>query len=132
MPFGREAVAYIDRHKEHPFFLYLTFNAVHTPMHAIEKYLGPSFSSPSRTRSVRTYAAMTAALDANVGRVMGKLCDAGLEENTLIFYVSDNGGPPANASDNSPLRPQGTNAGRGIRVPFFIEWKGNVAQRQDR
>src|SRR4029079_15491283 len=77
--FGREAVAFIDRHKAKPFFLYLAFNAVHTPMHAtderLKKFAG--IADPQR----RTYAAMMWAMDEAIGKVVEKLREAKLEEN---------------------------------------------------
>jgi arylsulfatase A-like enzyme len=128
--FAREAVAFIDRHKARPFFLYLAFNAVHTPMQATEGRL--KRFDPIADRQRRTYAAMTAAMDEAVGRVLDKLRSAGLEEDTLIFFFSDNGGPTMrgttiNGSRNTPLRgSKRTTLEGGIRVPFVVRWKGKL------
>ncbi len=128
--FAREAVAFIDRHKSKPFFLYLSFNAVHAPLQAIEKYLArfPNITDQRR----KTFAAMTAAMDDAVGQVLKTLRDARLEEDTLIFYLSDNGGPTLNtSSQNGPLRGyKGQVLEGGIRVPFFMQWKSRVKPGQ--
>lgn len=127
---AREAVDFIDRHRDKPFFLYLAFNAVHTPMHADEDRL-KKFSSIEAERR-RTYAAMMSAMDDAVGEVVGKLRDAQLIENTLIFFISDNGGPTmpgtaGNGSSNKPLRgSKRTTLEGGVRVPFFVSWSGHV------
>ena len=89
--FAREAVAYIDQHQREPFFLYLPFNAVHAPLQASEKYLGRFAGIKDSKR--RTFAAMMTAMDDAVGRVMEKLAELKLSEQTLIVFVSDNGGP---------------------------------------
>ncbi|GMU22244.1 MAG: sulfatase [Phycisphaerae bacterium] len=124
--FSREAVAYIDRHAKEPFFLYLTYNAVHTPLQAPEKYLKrfPRIEDPKR----RTYAAMLSAMDDGVGAVLARLREAGIEENTLIFFLSDNGGPSlSNGSRNTPLRGNKSDMWEGgIRVPFIVQWKGKL------
>jgi arylsulfatase A-like enzyme len=124
--FAREAVAFIDRHAQEPFFLYLPFNAVHAPLQAIDQHLQrfPGITDPNR----RTYAAMTAAMDDAVGRVLGKLREHGLEEDTLIFFLSDNGGPtPQTTSSNLPLRGyKGQTYEGGIRIPFMVQWKGHL------
>ena len=124
--FGREAVAFIGRHAKEPFFLYLAFNAPHGPLEASEKYLKRFEAIKDEKR--RTYAAMVSAMDDAVGQVLAKLRAAGLEENTLIFFFSDNGGPTdVNASLNVPLRGvKGEVREGGIRVPFFVQWKGRL------
>jgi arylsulfatase A-like enzyme len=129
--FGREAISYIDRHKDHPFLLYLAFNAVHTPMQATDKRLKKFEHITDKTR--RTYAAMLTAMDEAVGKVIEKLRAEKLEEDTLIFFFSDNGGPTMvgttiNGSVNTPLRgSKRTTLEGGIRVPWFISWKGHLA-----
>ena len=123
--FAREATAFIDRHAKDEWFLYLTFNAVHTPLHATQKYLDRFANITDEKR--RTYAAMMSAMDDAIGAVLKKLDETKQTENTLIFFVSDNGGPPVNSSNNGVLRGNKAQTWEGgIRVPYLVQWKGRL------
>jgi arylsulfatase A-like enzyme len=120
--FCKEALSFIDRHRKDPFFLYLPFSAVHGPMVGPEPWLGKADTQMPVNR--RKYAADLMQMDDIIGRVMAALRERGLEENTLVFFFSDNGGP-GGAAGNGPLRgTKWTLWEGGIHVPFVAQWKG--------
>ena len=120
---GDKTVEFIVQNKDQPWFAFLSFNAVHTPMQAtVEDML--RFEGHSRQK----LAARTWAMDRAVGKVLIKLEEAGIMDNTMIFFFSDNGGPTSsNTSSNLPLKSQkGYEFEGGHRVPFVIQYKQEI------
>ena len=122
----REAVDFIDRHDDKPFFLFLSYNAVHSPLQGADAYMEKFAHIEDMHR--RIFAAMLANMDDSVGAVMDQLRKSGLEEDTLVFFLSDNGGPTKElTSSNGVLRGQkGQMYEGGVRVPFVMQWKGTI------
>nr|WP_319503728.1 sulfatase-like hydrolase/transferase [uncultured Draconibacterium sp.] len=134
-----QALSYIEKRakiKDEPFFLYFCHFAVHSPWQAPEEdieYFENKKTKGWNGHKDATYAAMIKSLDNSVGKILDKLQETGLEENTLVVFMSDNGGidskitPQGHVTDNFPL--MGGKAcltEGGVRVPLVFRWKGKL------
>ncbi len=124
--FSNEAVKFIEKNQKDPFFLYLAYNAPHGPLQATQKYLDRFDHIKNKKR--KTYAAMVSAVDDGVGRILDRLESLEIIENTMIFFLSDNGGPESkNGSNNGPLREGKSSIYEGgNRIPFAMQWPAQI------
>lgn len=123
---GREAVKVIrNQPKDKPLFLYVPFNAVHYPFQVPEKYKEP-YANLKEPR--RTYAGMIAAMDEAIGKIVAAIDETGRRKNTLIIFLSDNGGyKPGVVTSNGPLRAgKGSVYEGGVRTCAFVTWENHV------
>ncbi|WP_298493914.1 sulfatase-like hydrolase/transferase [uncultured Algibacter sp.] len=124
---SREAIRFVNdaSKKEQPFFLYVSYNAPHTPLQAKEEDMKVFDNIKDKDR--RTYAGMVYAVDRGVGEIVDALKATNQYENTLIVFLSDNGGRPDKGADNSPLKGRkGDTWEGGFRVPMFFHWPNQV------
>jgi len=125
-----KGVDFIEKNKTHPFFLTLAFNAPHDPFQVPKNYFERIQTVKDTLK--RVYFGMIEALDDAVGKIILKLRESGLEENTMIVFISDNGGATyTRATDNAPLRGgKCTHFEGGLMVPFFLKYPGKIGMGQ--
>lgn len=126
--FADEAIAAIEANKNRPFFMYLAFNAPHTPLQATKEDYAKL--PQIKDHKTRVYGAMIAQLDRRIGDIMAKLKAAGIDDNTLVIFTSDNGGAwyTGIPDHNKPYRGwKATFFEGGIRTPFFMRWPAKIA-----
>ncbi|MCB2208432.1 MAG: sulfatase-like hydrolase/transferase [Bacteroidetes bacterium] len=123
-----EAIEFINSHSSEPFFLWASYNAPHTPLQAPEHYVNKHMNIKDPVR--RLHVAMINSLDDAIGRLLQHIEDSGLEENTLIFFLSDNGGAEYNlTTDNGPyFGGKTTDFEGGLKVPMIIKWKNYLQE----
>jgi arylsulfatase A-like enzyme len=130
---SRDAASFVENNKDKPFFLYVAYNAPHAPLQAPAEDIERYQHIPDQKR--RIYAAMVDVMDRGIGAVISAVEENGLRDNTLIFFLSDNGGPQAskqkpgkwNGSSNKPFRGgKGDLYEGGIHVPFIASWPAKI------
>ena len=127
------ACEFVDEAKEGPFFLYFAYNVPHTPIQGRQDLVDyfHAKTKPGAVHNNATYAAMVASLDQSVGRVLARLDEHGVSDNTLVIFTSDNGGLTQRYgkhdgfTENLPLRRgKGSAYEGGVRVPTIVRWPG--------
>ena len=123
------AISFIGRHQSDPFFMYLAFFSPHVPLESPEPWFSKTPAHLPKER--RQALAMIAAMDDGVGRIRAKLQALGMESNTLIFFIGDNGAPLKNGHWNGSLNvplvgEKGMLTDGGVRTPFVAAWPGTL------
>ena len=120
----KEAIAFIEENRGRPLFAYVPYNAVHNPLQAPQEYVR-RYSSPDPQRS--TYLAMLAIMDEGVGAILDTLDRLDMSDNTLVIFLSDNGGARGTTANNGALRSFKHSVYEGgLRVPFLVRWPERI------
>ncbi|MBI5093264.1 MAG: sulfatase-like hydrolase/transferase [Candidatus Hydrogenedentes bacterium] len=127
--FTNAAMDFIERHKTTPFFVYLATNAPHAPLFVDDRYVAPYLTMGLDERTAKAYGMVT-NFDENLGRLLTKLDQLGIADDTIVIYMTDNG--PDSMRYNAGMRGKKGDAYEGgIRVPFFVRWPGKIQAGRD-
>lgn len=121
---GKKTIEFMEREKEHPWFCFLSYNAPHAPDQAPKEAIAKFDSIKDYKRKM--YAALVSVLDDSVGEVIAALESSGQRENTIVYFLSDNGGRHPSADNGIYRGHKGRTYEGGIRVPFMISWPGTI------
>jgi len=124
-----EALSFIRRHRQEPFFLHLAYNAPHTPLQAPEEDVKPFREAGKFTEEVSTLYGMLRNMDVGVGKILAELDELGLAEDTIVMFTSDNGpamGGGLKRYNHSFRGGKGNVYEGGIRVPMIVKWPGHI------
>ncbi|MBL7106176.1 MAG: arylsulfatase [Phycisphaerae bacterium] len=131
--YTEEAIKFVEENKNNPFFLYLATNTPHSPLQINDKYADPYREMGLSEKTSRLYG-MVANIDEDFGRLLAKIRELGIEDNTVVIFMSDNGPCPSSIEKDrfmDGLRGQkATVYENGIKVPFFVRWPGRFTAGQ--
>ncbi len=124
--FTSEAIKFIEKHRAEPFFVYLATNAPHAPLQIADSYVEPYLKMGLDEKTAKFYGMVT-NIDENVGRLLRRLRELGLEQNTIVIFLTDNGPSRGHYTVGGLRGTKGTVYEGGLRVPFFIRWPARLA-----
>ena len=122
--FTDQALSFIDRNKDNPFFCYVPYNVPHSPFQVPEKYFS-KYNSTGLDSTLSSVYGMVENMDENIGRILQKLDRLGLTENTIVIFLSDNGPNTTRYNGEMKGRKGSVDEG-GVRVPFYISWPAAI------
>jgi N-acetylgalactosamine-6-sulfatase len=123
--FVEEAIGWLKKRDQKPWFLYIPFTAPHTPIQDPDAYDAATNDAPVTNRNRKVYAKMVERMDKRIGDVIGQIRAMGQEDNTIVIFMSDNGADPN--GDNGELRGRKSSVWQGgLRVPCAMRWPGHI------
>lgn len=123
--FSEQAIGFIERNQENPFLCYIPYNVPHSPFQVPEEYFN-KYRSAGLDSTLSSVYGMVENMDENIGRVLKKLEELGIDDNTMVIFFSDNG-PNTDRYNGGMKGRKGSVDEGGVRVPFYIKWPGRIS-----